>query len=77
LVKSGELAYYFQDGVLQGSIAVESNLTALPTLYVGQRAFATTFAEYLTGYLDSVRVTEGVARYTANFNPETDTFLDI
>lgn len=26
-------------------------------------------------YIDSFRVTKGVARYTANFNPETDTYL--
>ena len=27
--------------------------------------------EYLTGYLDDVRITRGYARYTANFTPPT------
>jgi hypothetical protein len=31
---------------------------------------------YLTGYIDSLRITSA-ARYTTNFNPETDTYLDI
>lgn len=30
----------------------------------------------LAGNLDSFRVTVGTPRYTANFNPETDTYLD-
>jgi hypothetical protein len=29
----------------------------------------------LHGYIDSFRITEGVVRYTSNFNPETDTYL--
>jgi hypothetical protein len=29
----------------------------------------------LTGYLDSIRITKRVARYTSNFNPESDTYL--
>ena len=28
-------------------------------------------------YLDSFRITKGVARYTSNFNPETDTYLNV
>lgn len=28
------------------------------------------------GFLDNLRITKGIARYTTNFNPETDTYLN-
>lgn len=31
---------------------------------------------WLHAYIDSLRVTRGTVRYTANFNPETDTYLN-
>ena len=34
-------------------------------------------SSWFNGYIDSFRITQGVARYTTNFNPETDTYLDI
>jgi hypothetical protein len=33
------------------------------------------FTKQFNGYIDSLRITKGIARYTANFNPETDTYL--
>jgi hypothetical protein len=29
------------------------------------------------GYVDSVRLTDSVGRYTTTFNPETDTYLNV
>jgi hypothetical protein len=48
------------------------NVEGLP-LIIGTRFQSTLYG--LTGYLDSIRLTN-LARYTTDFNPETDTYLD-
>lgn len=42
-------------------------------LYIGQY-FAGSANRYLNGYIDDLRITKGLARYTANFTPPTAPF---
>lgn len=54
-------------GTLSGAV-----LDSATNLYIG--AFGGS-ANYLNGYLDDIRITKGVARYTANFTPPAAQFL--
>lgn len=66
---------YFVNGTQIATHANSSTLTmASSTFRIGDRVSS---GPPFVGYMDSLRITTGIARYTANFNPETDTFLDI
>ena len=71
VTRSGTTVRGFVDGVQIGSSAtVSTSFTARKTIAGGQ------FRDnsFIQGYIDDLRVTKGVARYTANFTPPTAAF---
>lgn len=63
---------FYLNGVLSGSHTFSTNHTATQ-MNIG--AYSSLTAYNLNGWLQCFRVTKGIARYTANFNPETNTYL--
>jgi hypothetical protein len=72
--RSGTSTRMFLNGTQIGSTYTDTsaytNTTNRPG--IGFDANASTY--YLNGYIDDLRVTKGVARYTANFTPPTQAF---
>lgn len=70
VTRSSGTYYFFINGVLDGTYTGSHNHTQLPFKigdgYGGVR--------FWSGYMDDIRVTEGVARYTSNFTPPTQPF---
>lgn len=74
LVRSGSAWTVYQDGisVLSGTLA-GTLMTNTAPLCIGANADTTMS---FNGYIDEVRITKGVARYTANFTPPSVPFPD-
>jgi len=63
-------ARIFLNGTIVDSATVSTDLSD-PNLRIGRNRSG---AFYFNGYIDDLRITKGVARYTANFIPPTEPF---
>lgn len=73
VTKSADTVQMFINGTLAGTATSTVNLSQ-SVITVGA---STTGTESHNGYIDDLRITKGVARYTANFTPPTAPFPDI
>ena len=75
-VLMGTQMYLFQGGLLVGSGTRTGSLGAgSAALCIGSSGVG--FNRFFNGYIDDLRITKGVARYTANFSPPAAPFPDI
>jgi hypothetical protein len=79
--RSGTTLRMFLNGNLASSATFANNLTNTSNVSVGfPKGLVPTGANTsypFNGYVDDLRITKGVARYTANFTPPTAPFPDI
>jgi hypothetical protein len=76
ITRSGNTWRMFVNGTIEATAThtgVLDNGGVYP-LYIGYQPNAEA-GRYITGYIDDLRITRGVARYTANFTPTTTAFL--
>jgi hypothetical protein len=70
VVRSGSTVTIYIDGVNRGSGTDATNLS--PGNYALEIGRGVVTSEYpMTGYISDLRITKGLARYTANFTPPT------
>lgn len=69
--RQGTTGRLFIEGAKVGEITDNVNLTSTNAVCIGRNGAA---SDLWLGYIDEVRVTKGVARYTANFTPPTAPF---
>lgn len=77
LARSGSTGRFFVDGILNATtvnFGSSSIFNSSSLFTIGGRGDG---LRCLDGYIDDLRITKGVARYTANFTPPTAAFPDI
>ena len=73
-VRNGSIATIYVDGINQASTTVSGNpSTPAGAFIIGA---STGLSRYYNGYIDEMRITNGIARYTGNFTSPTTQFLD-
>lgn len=82
ICRSGTTCYGFYNGTLLGtSTGLSGSALTNPNnkpVMIGSSASATVQNYFkMTGYIEELRVTKGIARYTASFTPPTRAFPDI
>jgi hypothetical protein len=77
VAKSSATTTMYVDGVSQGTWADSTNYTSTTATIGGRFAAISGDQRSLNGYIDDLRITKGVARYTANFTPPTAPFPDL
>jgi hypothetical protein len=84
VTRFGNLLYFFLNGSLvgnSGGYLFTNNLTSFATVSVayayGRSPSGSSNGYRFDGYIDDLRITKGVARYTSNFTPPTAPFPDI
>lgn len=78
-VRSGNFIYLFVNGVLintGGTAFSQTMQNANSVLRIGANEFDGTYKYYLNGYIDDLRITKGVARYTADFTLPVTAYPD-
>lgn len=74
ITRYNNTARIFINGIQSGSGTL-SGTGGNSALYVGTNSHNT--AQTMTGYIDDLRITKGIARYTSNFTPPTSAFLTL
>lgn len=74
-VRSGNNLYGFTDGVQRASSGSGASIPSITSnkMYLASNNSPAGFTD---GYLDDIRLTKGVARYTSGFTPPTSAFPD-
>ena len=71
LVRSGTTIYFFVDGILKGTETIGTVYNALRALEIGG---GSDFSLGHDGWIDELRISKGIARWTSNFTPSTSKY---
>lgn len=75
-VRNGTTTFMFLDGNIINTSSVSGSITAFAGSDLGIGHYKTNFSSQYFGLMDEVRISKGVARWTANFTPPVLPYTD-
>jgi hypothetical protein len=76
IVRNGNAILLFVNGALLNTIAFVLTIQSTNTsVSIGSTLYGSPYFYYFNGYIDDLRVTKGVARYTSAFTPPTKSYF--
>lgn len=69
VVRDGSFVRFFLNGTLISSAAWTTTVDADGPLLIGCRDISGTKSEFIKDYVDELRISKGIARWTSNFTP--------
>lgn len=72
--RSAGILRFFVDGVFDGATPLSANYTTKMVLGIGAQVAMRNATHDFAGFMEDVRITKGVARYTADFVPPAEPF---
>jgi hypothetical protein len=73
-VRSSGTTTIYMNGTSIGSFSDSTNYTTQGDIVIGARRAAGNIIQFFDGYIDEVRVSKGIARWTANFTPPASVY---
>ena len=73
LVKEGGTGHIYVDGIGGSEITFSDTATFSAVLGIGNTTY-TAWNQYFNGYLDELRISKGIARWTENFTPDASIY---
>jgi hypothetical protein len=68
IVRSGSTLTWYVDGTARGTTSNSNSIGSVRDLHIGKQSGVN---RYFKGYIQDIRITKGLARYTSNFTPPT------
>ena len=76
IVRNGNTLSWYCNGVLDSSTTIGSAITAADTTAQFMIGYSASTSASYNGYIDDIRISKGIARYTANFTVPSAAYLD-
>ena len=74
VVRSGSTITQYINGTADGTLTSAVNIVSHGALQVGRAVLTSSTTQMWQGYIDELRVSKGVARWTADFTPPTSAY---